>query len=308
MAKLASPTFPNLHVHHALRTRHPAPFSRVFTASPLPELHSTRCYTHTHTSTHRRRHRPFVPVATSSSSSSPLSLPKQHDTYIKVCGVTNVEDAVLAASNGAHLVGMILWPHAKRSISPSTALQISNAIRPYGASPVAVFVDEDAERIGDVCRESSIAIAQLHGDGARAALPYLSSTSTPNNTPLQTIYVMHADEQGVLQTPVPPCPVDFVLVDGMQGGSGERFEWSSLSSNPKLQQAIHATRCGWLLAGGLSPENVGEAITIAHPTGVDVSSGVCGPDGLKKDAPKVVDYIQNATHAFQHHSTSLSSL
>lgn len=203
--------------------------------------------------------------------------------YIKVCGVTNVEDAILAASSGANLIGMILWPKAKRSITPATARAIAAAARQHGASPVGVFVDEDAATILRVCEESEIDIAQLHGDGARNALPDLPS--------LRTVYVMHADKTGTVQTVLPPADllVDWVLLDSLQGGSGERFDWSSLAP-PK-------GRCGWLLAGGLTPDNVAEAIGTAGPTGVDVSSGVCGPDGLKKDEFKVQQYVAEARRA-----------
>ena len=198
-----------------------------------------------------------------------------------------MDDAILAASSGANLIGMILWPKAKRSISTATARQIAAAAREHGAAPVAVFVDEDAATISRVCEESEVGIAQLHGDGARAALTDLSSSSPS----LQTVYVMHADKAGVVQTLHPAFEVDWVLLDSLQGGSGERFDWSSLHP-PR-------GRHGWLLAGGLTPENVSQAISTAHPTGVDVSSGVCGPDGLKKDTTKVTLYVAEAAKTFR---------
>ncbi|KAL4539334.1 hypothetical protein Ndes2526B_g02420 [Nannochloris sp. 'desiccata'] len=225
------------------------------------------------------RARPLT-VSVASSASNPQMHPK---SYVKVCGVTNVEDALLAASSGANLIGMILWPKAKRSIHPVTAKEIAKVAREHGASPVAVFVDEDADTICKVCEDSDVDIAQLHGDGARSALTDLPSS-------LRTVYVMHADKAGIVQTVLPQIPVDWVLVDSLQGGSGERFDWSSL--NPPLG------RNGWLLAGGLTPENVAEAIATAHPTGVDVSSGVCGLDGLKKDVGKVQQYVAEAKGAF----------
>jgi phosphoribosylanthranilate isomerase len=178
---------------------------------------------------------------------------------------------------------MILWPKAKRSIPPSTAKEIAKIARQHGAYPVAVFVDEDAATICRVCEQSDVEIAQLHGDGARSALADLPST-------LKTVYVMHADKAGAVRTALPPIEVDWVLLDSLQGGSGERFDWSSLHP-PR-------GRNGWLLAGGLTPDNVAEAIATAHPTGVDVSSGVCGPDGLKKDVAKVQQYVSEARGAY----------
>lgn len=219
------------------------------------------------------------------------------ERFIKVCGVTNVEDAHYAASCGANMIGMILCPKAKRSIPPHVAREISAIARQHNAIPVGVFVDEDAATIAEVCKASDVDVAQLHGNGARHAVLDLPSH-------LRTVYVMHADKSGTLQTPLPTDiargagreltrVVDWILLDSLQGGSGERFDWSSL--NPP----VHACSRGWLLAGGLTPANVTEAIATAAPTGVDVSSGVCGPDGLKKDYRKVSLYIEGAVTAFK---------
>lgn len=67
---------------------------------------------------------------------------------------------------------------------------------------------------------------------------------------------------------------DYLLLDSMKGGSGVPFDWSA------LKVPVSESKCGWLLAGGLTPDNVAQAVSIACPTGVDVSSGVCGPDGV----------------------------
>ena len=91
---------------------------------------------------------------------------------------------------------MILWPKAKRSVSPATAKQIAAVARRHGAQPVAVFVDEDADTIARVCEAADVQIAQLHGDGARAAVAHLQSD-------LRVVYVMHAEKDGTLQTPLP---------------------------------------------------------------------------------------------------------
>mmetsp|Transcript_25580 Transcript_25580/g.64562 ORF Transcript_25580/g.64562 Transcript_25580/m.64562 type:complete len:272 (+) Transcript_25580:126-941(+) len=206
------------------------------------------------------------------------------ETLVKICGVVSPEDAQLATSMGADFIGMIVWPKAKRSVSADTAAQIAEVAHQAGAQAVGVFVDEDADTIAQRCAEAGIKVAQLHGDGARAALPGLPDS-------LKVIYVMHADASGAVQTPPPPIAVDWVLLDGLKGGSGETFEWTS------LRVPTGASTEGWLLAGGLGPDNVAEAIGIAHPTGVDVSSGVAGPDGLKKDADKVERFIGGARGA-----------
>lgn len=213
----------------------------------------------------------------------------QHKTLIKICGVVNKHDASLAAQAGADFVGMIMWPKARRSVSTATAAEISEAARQHGAEPVAVFVDEDFADIVRSCKAAGIGIAQLHGKAARASLPDL-----PNW--LQVIYVMHAGPDGSLQTKSSHPPADqlqqarvanWLLLDGLKGGSGEAYDWEKLQ-RPPLQESMS----GWLLAGGLTPENVGKALSLAQPTGVDVSSGVTQPDGLLKDPEKVHKFVQ----------------
>jgi phosphoribosylanthranilate isomerase len=242
----------------------------------------------------RRPHHIIVKASSQQNTTANSSI--QNPPYIKVCGITNAEDAGLAASTGANLIGMILWPKAARSVSTDTAKSIASVARRHNAEPVAVFVDEDADTIISVCQAAGIKIAQLHGDGARAALPHLPAS-------LAVIYVMHADTNGILQTPIPDISsialsrgiykiVDWVLLDSLKGGSGERFDWTSLQ--PPLQMCSK----GWLLAGGLGPGNVRDAVQIAKPSGVDVSSGVCCSDGLKKDVDKVVGFVNEAREAF----------
>ncbi|KAI5078320.1 hypothetical protein GOP47_0005991 [Adiantum capillus-veneris] len=143
---------------------------------------------------------------------------------VKICGVTNVNDATLAAQAGASFVGMILWPKSKRSICVGTAKEIAHAVRFHNAEPVGVFVDEDAETIESFCMSAGIGIAQLHGEGARASL-----TNLPSH--LETIYVVHVDKSGILQTPLPGSnSVDWILLDSLQGGSGHSFDWEKLKS------------------------------------------------------------------------------
>ena len=85
---------------------------------------------------------------------------------------------------------------------------------------------------------------------------------------------------------------DWFLLDGLKGGSGETYDWAKLQK-PVLEGGMH----GWLLAGGLTPGNVKQAISLAQPYGVDVSSGVSGPDGLRKDPEKLHRFVQEVTEA-----------
>lgn len=182
---------------------------------------------------------------------------------VKMCGITSPEDAAMAAKAGANYVGMIVWPKSKRSVCLSLAREIAAAAREGGAEPVGVFVDENATEIEDMCIAAGLGIAQvleihcktkssdnllqklgtdkasvherfagfvvrrlmsrvglqLHGDGARSAwMQGLPET-------LKFIYVVHANKNGVIQTPFPEDKsnhhqriVDWLLVDSMQGG------------------------------------------------------------------------------------------
>ena len=205
---------------------------------------------------------------------------------VKVCGIVSPEDAEFAASQGADLIGMILWPKAARSVSIERAKCIASSIRQYGAQAVAVFVDEDAPTIAQVCKDCGVSIAQLHGDKARESLSELPSD-------IRVIYVVHADSDGIVQTKLPEAErkPDWFLVDSLRGGSGMKFDWNNLKPP---SGAVH----GWILAGGLTDTNVGEAIRTASPNGVDVSSGVCDQTGLSKDLDKVKNYIHYAKESF----------
>lgn len=205
---------------------------------------------------------------------------------VKVCGVTSAEDAQLAASAGATHIGMILWPKAKRSVSLEVAKDIAETAKKFGAEAVGVFVDESASQIDDVCKVVGIDVAQLHGDPARNAASEVS-------TDLRLIYVLQCDTEGNLVSPTPKIPVDWLLLDGIQGGSGTKIKWTN------LQPPVEFSKKGWILAGGLNPNNVSEAIFTTHPTGVDVSSGVCTCNGLKKDPEKVLTYVRNAWESFK---------
>ncbi|KAH0453507.1 hypothetical protein IEQ34_017831 [Dendrobium chrysotoxum] len=200
---------------------------------------------------------------------------------VKMCGITSAKDAEFAAQSGASLIGMILWPKSKRSVSVSTAKEISVAARNNGAEPVGVFVDDDLDTMLRASDAANLEFLQLHGDGSRAALPQLLSTK-------RVIYVLHADEEGMLLNNVTTedsSLIDWVLVDSAKGGSGKGFNWQ------KFQVPSISSKHGWLLAGGLHPDNVCEAIVTLRPDGVDVSSGICDTNGIQKDPLRISSFM-----------------
>uniref|UniRef100_A0A0D6QY55 phosphoribosylanthranilate isomerase n=1 Tax=Araucaria cunninghamii TaxID=56994 RepID=A0A0D6QY55_ARACU len=201
---------------------------------------------------------------------------------VKMCGITSVHDAVVAAEAGANFIGMILWPKSKRSVPLDVAKEISRAAREYGAEPVGVFVDEDADEIERACDATNIAFVQLHGNGARNALSRLIQHRN-------IIYVLHVDKGGKVLTKNPneesSVLVDWILIDSLGGGNGQKFDWEN------LQVPVNSSKNGWLLAGGINPQNVSEAISILRPDVVDVSSGICASDGIQKDPSRITSFI-----------------
>lgn len=186
-------------------------------------------------------------------------------TRIKICGVTRVEDGLLAAELGASAVGFVLWPGSPRFVEPARAREIARALPPF-VTPVGVFVNQPPGHVKDVASVVGLGAIQLHGNEdlgyARALGRRVIKASTVANA------LTLADFW--------PAEVT-LLLDAMggerPGGTGQTVDWE--------QAALVADRRRVILAGGLRPENVGDAIRRVHPFAVDVSSGVESSPGVK---------------------------
>ena len=200
-------------------------------------------------------------------------------TRIKFCGLTRLEDVAMACVLGVDAVGFVFAERSKRRVSPAQAAPLRDALDPFIAS-VALFMDNDAATVREVIDTVRPTILQFHGaeDDAFCAsfgLPYLKGGEGARADDLAERY---------------PRATGFLFdshAAGQAGGSGHAFDWSRIPSDCPRP---------WLLAGGLHPENVFDAIRATHCWGVDVSSGIESAPG-EKDAAKMRRFVEEVLRA-----------
>lgn len=201
---------------------------------------------------------------------------------VKVCGITNLEDALVAVIAGADALGFNFWPSSKRYIEPARAAAIVAQLPPL-VTPVGVFVDEEADRVRRLAERAGLRAVQLHGEESPETAAMLASSGW---TVFKALRVGRNFRPRQLQRY--PQVAAFLLdaeVKGQRGGTGCSFDW---------RRARAASRYGRvLLAGGLTVENVSEAIQQAQPYGVDVCTGVEKKPG-EKDHPRLRAFIRLA--------------
>lgn len=206
---------------------------------------------------------------------------------VKICGITNVADALAAIEAGADALGFVFYEKSPRHITPEQAAVVIQALPPF-ISKVGLFVDATPETVRSTVASTGIDTLQFHG------------METPDFCKAFRMTVVKAIRvQGSKSLKdLGHYPVSGILLDsfvpGQQGGTGAKFDWSL---------ALEAKRVGKpiILAGGLKPQNVEEAIRSVNPYGVDVSSGVESAPG-RKDIAKVRDFISAARGATPSHS------
>lgn len=203
-------------------------------------------------------------------------------TAVKICGITRTEDALTAARAGAHAVGMIFYPKSPRLVAGEVAVGIVKALPPF-VTTVALFVDQPAADIARVIETVRPQLLQFHGDeGAdfcrSFGLPYIKAVRVRAGVDLLQYARQYPDAKGLLLD---------AFVEGSHGGTGSAFDWSLIPREFPLPL---------ILAGGLNPDNVGEAVRRVRPWAVDVSSGVEATRGIK-DAAKVVAFIRGVRNA-----------
>lgn len=195
---------------------------------------------------------------------------------VKICGIQTVETAKVAVEAGADMIGFVFAP-SKRRILPKQAAIIARHI-PSTVKKVGVFVNETQKNIREISEVVGLNIIQLHGD---------EHPEIVKGLPYSIIKAYSIDQIDLLKKQTFPC--DYVLIDSppttYRGGSGKTFNWELATNLPIRQNKI-------ILAGGLTPENVAEAIASFNPAGVDVSSGV--ETNGKKDPKKIKQFLVNA--------------
>ena len=201
---------------------------------------------------------------------------------IKICGITNVEDAKVAVAAGADALGFVMYRKSPRFVEPAVVKAIVAGLPPF-MLPVGVFVNEEPARVRTLMDECGLALAQLHGD---ETAPYCQDLGRPVLKALRLkdrgTFLALAEFSG--RANVRGFLID-AFSDQAYGGTGQTVDWG-------LAQEV-AQSMPVVLAGGLTPVNVAEAITRVRPYGVDVSSGVELSPG-KKDHKKVKDFIRAA--------------
>lgn len=204
---------------------------------------------------------------------------------IKICGITRAEDAWAAVNAGADAVGFIFAASSPRYIAPALAGEIGRDLPPFVAR-VGVFVDEPAGSVRSIAATADLDTVQLHGRETPALIEELRSGS------FRLIKAIRVRDESSL-APLPTFDVSAFLLDsyvaGQHGGTGEKFNWDLAIQAKRLGKPI-------ILAGGLTPENVREAIQAVQPFGIDVSSGVEQSPGIK-DHDKIRRLIASAKSA-----------
>jgi phosphoribosylanthranilate isomerase len=197
---------------------------------------------------------------------------------VKICGITNLEDALAAAKFGADAVGFVLYPNSPRYLKPAQAKLIIDQLPPFVTS-VGVFAHQPVEEIRRMMEECGFDLVQLQGDESPEFCWRLGS---------RVVKAIRVKDHGSLKQMAEYSVRAFVLDtyrENQLGGTGERFDWDLAVQARSFGQII--------LAGGLTPENVQDAIRKVQPYGVDVSTGVEKDIG-KKDHVKIENFIRQA--------------
>ncbi|MEO5573010.1 MAG: phosphoribosylanthranilate isomerase [Gammaproteobacteria bacterium] len=199
-------------------------------------------------------------------------------TRVKICGITRPQDAAEVAALGGDAIGLVFYPESPRAVSAAQAAEIVAAV-PAFVTVVGLFVNATPAQIRAVLKKVRLDLLQFHGDESADAcriygLPYIKAIAMRKGVDVQACARDYGDAAGLL--------LDSYHEGSPGGGTGRVFDWSSVPA--KLDRPL-------ILAGGLTPENVAEAIRRTRPYAVDVSGGVESTKGIKS-AAKIAAFIR----------------
>jgi phosphoribosylanthranilate isomerase len=198
-------------------------------------------------------------------------------TAVKICGVTRVQDALCAARAGAQAIGLVFYRPSPRFVEPDAAAAIVRALPPF-VTAVGLFVDAEEAEVRVISARSGVQLLQFHGSEspdfcAQFDRPYMKALRVrPGVDLLQYARDFHTAKALLLDA----------FQEGLHGGTGAVFDWNLIPQALPLPV---------VLSGGLTPENVGDAIRRVRPAAVDVSSGVEAAKGIK-DAGKIAAFVR----------------
>ena len=203
-------------------------------------------------------------------------------TRVKICGITERQDALDAIRLGADAIGLVFYPLSPRCVTPAHASAIVDGLPPF-VTIVGLFVNASRDEIGKVLDTVIINLLQFHGTEcpeycAQHARPYIKALRVREGMDLLAERQRYAGASALLLDAYQP---------GLPGGTGQAFDWTLIPA---------PLAPGIILAGGLTPDNVGEAVRRVRPYAVDVSGGVEREKG-RKDAGKIEAFIRGVTSA-----------
>lgn len=208
--------------------------------------------------------------------------------HVKICGLRFKHDVQAVEASGADAIGLNFFPASVRYLDPEspTTRELSDTAKAAGLLRVGVFVNESARRIAEIVKGVGLDVIQLHGDESAEFLDELEGTDLPQYGHRRIIRAIKLptgilSPQQIETTAFPWIDAGcHLLLDAdagsAHGGSGKTLDWSSIRRWAQSQPT-----CGWTLAGGLTPENVAEAIRTSGANSVDTASGVEQPRGVK---------------------------
>lgn len=203
-------------------------------------------------------------------------------TRVKICGITRVEDALAASSAGADAIGLVFYAKSPRAVVVEQAGAICAALPPF-ITTVGLFVNADAAEVETVLKSVPLDLLQFHGEESADycrgfSRPYIKAVRMADGVDLNAVASEHSAAQGLL--------VDSYQ-KGVPGGTGHTFDWAAIPD--VLSKPV-------ILAGGLSPQNITEAVQQVRPYAVDVSSGVEQEKGIK-DTDKIIAFMRGVETA-----------